>query len=351
MTLQLNNTHVASFEVLPTPAQVRLDGPASAKANETVADCRQAVSDVLDRRDRRFIVVVGPCSIHDRDAALEYAGRLARLSGELGDSLLVLMRCYFEKPRTTTGWKGMINDPMLDDSFRIELGLTQARRLLADINDRGVGVATEALDPITPQYIGDLVAWTAIGARTTESQTHREMASGLSTPVGFKNGTDGSLAVAVNALLAAREPHAFLGIDSGGRVAVVRTTGNRYGHVILRGGTAPNHDAVSVGQAEEQLEAAGLPCNLMIDVSHGNSRKDYRLQPAVLRDVAHQIADGNRSIIGVMVESHLLPGSQKLDGSPLRYGVSVTDGCIGWEETETCLRELARLIGPALRQR
>jgi 3-deoxy-7-phosphoheptulonate synthase len=276
---------------------------------------------------------------------MDYAGRLKALADELSDQLLLVMRVYFEKPRTTVGWKGLINDPRMDDSFHIEEGLYLARRLLVALNDMGLPCGTEALDPITPQYLGDLIAWSAIGARTTESQTHREMASGLSSPVGFKNGTDGDLDVALNAMLSAAQPHAFLGINSAGQVAVTQTRGNPLGHLILRGGAVPNYDSVAVAQAAGALQAAGLPGNIVVDCSHGNSRKNHALQALVMRDVMHQVAGGNRAIKGVMLESHLFEGNQKLGQvQDLRYGVSITDACMGWDSTAESLREAAALM-------
>jgi 3-deoxy-7-phosphoheptulonate synthase len=288
------------------------------------------------------MVVVGPCSIHDTSAAMDYAHRLKRLAGELQDQLFVVMRVYFEKPRTTVGWKGLINDPRMDDSFHIEEGLHIARRLLVDLNALGLPCGTEALDPITPQYLGDLIAWSAIGARTTESQTHREMASGLSSPVGFKNGTDGSLDVAVNAMLSAAQPHTFLGINGEGQVALTQTRGNAHGHLILRGGSQPNYDSVAVAEATSALLAARLAANIVVDCSHANSRKNHALQNLVLKDVVGQIVEGNGAIKGVMLESNLLEGNQKLgDPKDLRYGVSITDACLGWDATEAGLREAA----------
>jgi 3-deoxy-7-phosphoheptulonate synthase len=273
---------------------------------------------------------------------MEYAHRLKQLAADVSDTLYVVMRVYFEKPRTTTGWKGLINDPHMNDSFDIEEGLRRARRLLRDINELGLPCGTEALDPITPQYLGDLVTWSAIGARTTESQTHREMASGLSTPVGFKNGTDGGLQVAINALLSVSNPHSFLGIDQAGQVAVIRTRGNRYGHIVLRGGSkGPNYDSVTIALVEKELAKNRLPANIVIDCSHANSNKDPSLQPLVMNDVAHQVMEGNASILGVMLESNLHAGNQPIpaDLGELKYGVSVTDACIDWSTTDKLLRE------------
>lgn len=338
----LENLNVLSQQTLLPPAQLHDEVPASERATQTVSAARRALASILQGRDPRLLVVVGPCSIHDIAAAMDYARRLKALADELSDQLFIVMRVYFEKPRTTVGWKGLINDPRMDDSFDIEAGLHIARQLLVDLNDMGLPCGTEALDPITPQYLGDLIAWSAIGARTTESQTHRELASGLSSPVGFKNGTDGNLDVALNGMLSAAQPHAFLGINGNGQVALTQTRGNAFGHLILRGGAVPNYDSVAVSEAEAALVAAKLPVNLVVDCSHANSRKNHALQVLVLKDVVHQIADGNRSIKGVMLESNLFEGQQKL-GNPkdLRYGVSVTDACLGWDTTAACLREAA----------
>jgi 3-deoxy-7-phosphoheptulonate synthase len=338
----LENLNVVSQHTLLSPAKLHKDIPATARATQTVSAARRTLADILSGRDPRLFVVVGPCSIHDTTAAMDYAQRLKALADELAYQLFIVMRVYFEKPRTTVGWKGLINDPRMDDSFHIEEGLRLARRLLVDLNDLGLPCGTEALDPITPQYLGDLIAWSAIGARTTESQTHRELASGLSSPVGFKNGTDGNLDVALNAMLSAAQPHAFLGINGAGQVAVTQTRGNPFGHLILRGGAVPNYDSVAVAQAEAALAAAKLPVNIVVDCSHANSRKNHALQTLVLKDVVHQVADGNRSIKGVMLESNLFEGNQKF-GAPqdLRYGVSITDACLGWDTTAVCLREAA----------
>lgn len=336
------NLNVLAQQTLLPPSQLHDAVPATARASQTVGRARADVVDVLQGLDRRVLVVVGPCSIHDPVAAMDYAQRLKHLADELADQLLVVMRVYFEKPRTTVGWKGLINDPRMDDSFHIEEGLHLARQLLVDLNDMGLPCGTEALDPITPQYLGDLIAWSAIGARTTESQTHREMASGLSSPVGFKNGTDGSLDVAINAMLSAAQPHTFLGINGEGQVALTQTRGNAYGHLILRGGAQPNYDSVAVAEAEAELTKAKLPVNIVVDCSHGNSRKNHALQSLVLKDVVGQIVDGNRSIKGVMLESNLGEGNQKLgDPKALRYGVSITDACLGWEATAEGLRDAA----------
>jgi 3-deoxy-7-phosphoheptulonate synthase len=343
------NLNVLSQQTLLPPSQLHDAVPATARASQTVGRARSDLVDVLQGLDKRLIVVVGPCSIHDPVAAMDYAQRLKMLADELADQLLVVMRVYFEKPRTTVGWKGLINDPRMDDSFHIEEGLHLARQLLVDLNEMGLPCGTEALDPITPQYLGDLIAWSAIGARTTESQTHREMASGLSSPVGFKNGTDGNLDVAINAMLSAAQPHSFLGINGEGQVALTQTRGNAYGHLILRGGAQPNYDSVAVAEAEAELAKAKLPVNIVVDCSHGNSRKNHALQSLVLKDVVGQIVDGNRSIKGVMLESNLGEGNQKLgDPKDLRYGVSITDACLGWEATAEGLSDAAarlRLLG------
>jgi 3-deoxy-7-phosphoheptulonate synthase len=334
---KISDACIEDAQVLVSPTELKAELPLTAELEQRVLGYRSAVKNILDFRDQRKFIVVGPCSIHDVDAALEYAHRLKALADRVADKLLLIMRVYFEKPRTTVGWKGLINDPDLNDSFHVEKGFHIGRQLLLDITKIGLPTATEALDPIVPQYIGDLVAWAAIGARTTESQTHREMASGLSMPVGFKNGTDGSIKVALNALQSAMQPHNFLGINQQGQVSVFRTTGNDYGHVILRGGEGqPNYDPVSVAQVEESLKKANMQPRIVIDCSHGNSNKDYRLQPVVMESVVQQVVDGNNSIVGLMLESHLSEGGQSIpaDLSQLQYGVSVTDKCIGWAETE-----------------
>ena len=339
------NLNVLSQHTLLPPSALHDAVPASDRAMQTVSSARQTVANILKGQDRRLLVVVGPCSIHDIAAAMDYARRLKALADELSDQLFIVMRVYFEKPRTTVGWKGLINDPHMDDSFCIEEGLQLARKLLVDLNDMGLPCGTEALDPITPQYLGDLIAWSAIGARTTESQTHREMASGLSSPVGFKNGTEGDLGVALNAMLSAAQPHAFLGINGDGQVALTQTRGNAYGHLILRGGANPNYDSVSIAGAEAELAAARLPANIVVDCSHANSRKNHALQSLVLKDVVGQIVDGCKSIKGVMLESNLFEGNQKL-GQPkdLKYGVSITDACLGWDSTAAGLREAAKRL-------
>jgi 3-deoxy-7-phosphoheptulonate synthase len=337
----IENSNVTAFATMPTPVALHRTLPLSDAAFATVMQGRETLRNILDRKDGRLFVVVGPCSIHDPVAGLDYARRLKALQDEVRDTMVLVMRVYFEKPRTTTGWKGYINDPFMDDSFRVDVGMERARRFLLDVCELGLPTATEALDPISPQYLGDLIAWTAIGARTTESQTHREMSSGLSTPVGFKNGTDGDVSIAINAVLSSSHPHAFLGINGEGSVSVVRTRGNAYGHVVLRGGGGrPNYDSVSVTIAEQALEKAGLPANLVVDCSHANSYKKPELQPLVMSDVIQQIKHGNTSLVGVMIESNIVGGSQPIpeDLSTLTYGCSVTDGCIGWAETEAMLR-------------
>jgi 3-deoxy-7-phosphoheptulonate synthase len=335
------NLHVKETVRLLPPRGLKAEFPMTEGANRTVVEGREAVKRILGREDPRLLVIVGPCSIHDPGAALEYARRLGLLRKELGDRLCLVMRVYFEKPRTTIGWKGLINDPHLDGSSDIETGLKTARRLLLEIIELGLPTATEFLDPIVPQYTADLVSWAAVGARTTESQTHREMASGLSMPVGFKNSTDGSLQIAIDAMTSARTPHSFLGIDQDGATSIIRTTGNPDGHVVLRGGRSnTNFDPESIAAATGALSRAGLPEVIMVDCSHANSGKQHARQEEVWNSVVRQRASGNRALIGLMVESNLEEGSQPFpkDRSALRYGVSVTDACIGWEMTERMLR-------------
>ncbi len=351
---KVHNVNVASQKILITPDELKANLPMSESVHETLAHSRKVIENILDGRDSRIFVVVGPCSIHDPVAALDYARRLKALADELGDTLYIVMRVYFEKPRTTVGWKGLVNDPYLDDSFNIEEGLHIARKLLMDILDLGLPTSTEALDPISPQYLQDLVSWTAIGARTTESQTHREMASGLSSAVGFKNGTDGGLAVATNALKSVANPHRFLGINGQGQVSVFTTKGNRYAHIVLRGGTTgPNYDSVHIKLCEDALAGAGVSGNIMVDCSHANSNKQPELQPLVVENVANQILEGNTSIIGLMIESNLQAGSQSIPANleDLEYGVSVTDGCIDWATTEQCLRTMRERIRDTLKSR
>ena len=347
MTVQLENLNVESHEVLVTPEQLKRRLPIPESIREKVNAHRDSVRKIVKKRDERLLVVVGPCSIHDPKSALEYAERLSALARELDDRLFLVMRSYFEKPRSTVGWKGLINDPFLDDSFNVSEGLHIARQLLLDISELGLPLATEALDPITPQYLQELFSWSAIGARTTESQTHREMASGLSCAVGFKNGTDGSLDVAINALQSVAQPHRFLGISTDGKVSVVRTRGNACAHIVLRGGSnGPNYDATQIDECERQLTSSGLNPSIMVDCSHANSKKDYRNQRGVLDSIAGQIACGNTTITGVMIESHLHAGSQNIGaGNGLAYGVSVTDACVDWIETEAMLRDLHRHLG------
>mgnify|MGYP000302979559 FL=1 len=336
MINKLINTNIKSSHVLLTPNEVKAKLPLTKSAENTILKFRQQIEDILDFQDIRKFIVVGPCSIHDPKAAIEYAEKLKVLAEKVQDKLVLIMRVYFEKPRTTVGWKGLINDPEMDDSFHVEHGILIARNLLLRLAELGLPTATEALDPIIPQYISELVAWSAIGARTTESQTHREMASGLSMPVGFKNGTDGNIHVALNALKSAKTPHNFLGINQKGQVSVFQTRGNAHGHVILRGGNQPNFDPESIRLVEEQLKAENLPPRIVIDCSHGNTNKDYKLQSLVLENVIQQIVDGNTSIVGMMLESNLYEGSQPITGKreELQYGVSVTDKCISWKETE-----------------
>lgn len=349
----LNNVHICSEQVLMTPNELKAKLPISEHALSYIQTARQTIADIIAGRDNRLLVVCGPCSIHDEKAALEYAHKLKKLHDELKDELYIVMRVYFEKPRTTVGWKGAINDPHMDGSFDVETGLQNARRLLIAISDMGLPTATEALDPISPQYLAELFSWSAIGARTTESQTHREMASGLSMPVGFKNGTDGSLSTAINAMKSASHSHRFMGINQQGQVALLQTQGNPDGHVILRGGKQPNYDSVAVALAEQDMIKAGLRPSLMVDCSHANSNKNHELQPLVAKNVSHQIQEGNKSIIGIMLESHLHGGNQSSEQpiSQMRYGVSVTDACIDWPTTETLLRETAAELAPCLAER
>ena len=340
---QLENVNVSRQEVLITPDMLKNDIPLSATAAKTVDEGRETIESILDRKDHRLLVVVGPCSIHDVKLAKDYAQRLKALAEQVSDTLYLAMRVYFEKPRTTTGWKGLINDPDLNDSFDMEKGLHWGRRLLVDIAEMGLPTATEALDPISPQYLQDTISWSAIGARTTESQTHREMSSGLSMPIGFKNGTDGSLNVAINAMKSVASPHSFLGINYQGQVAIIRTKGNEYGHVVLRGGGGkPNYDSVNIRLCEQALAKAELRDAIIVDCSHENSNKDPANQPLVLRDVAHQVLEGNKSILGVMIESNINWGNQPIgaDRTQLKYGVSVTDACIDWVTTEKALLEM-----------
>ncbi|GAA4354346.1 3-deoxy-7-phosphoheptulonate synthase [Kangiella marina] len=335
----INNVNINRLDLLMTPEALKIKLPLTEKAANTVIQGRASIQNILDGTDERTLIIAGPCSIHDLDSAKEYAKCLKRLHDELSDKFFIVMRTYFEKPRTNVGWKGLINDPNIDGSNDMNLGLTKARELLSWIAELGLPTATEALDPVTPQYIADLISWSAVGARTTESQTHREMASGLSMPVGFKNSTDGSLTAAVNAIISAQSPHTFIGIDNGGHTALLHTNGNPYSHIILRGGKQPNYDADSVSQCIADLKQANIKPQIIIDASHGNSSKDFTKQPGVARDVMAQIKAGNTSIKGIMLESHLVEGNQKLSNQ-LQYGQSITDSCIGWETTEELLRSL-----------
>jgi 3-deoxy-7-phosphoheptulonate synthase len=350
----LDNVNVESMEVIASPQEVQERLPLTEAAAGTVLAGRQAVRAILERQDPRLFVVVGPCSIHDPKAALDYAVRLRKLADDVRDTMVLVMRVYFEKPRTSLGWKGFINDPRMDDSFRMEEGMLRARELLMQIAETGLPTGSEALDPISPQYLSELITWYAIGARTSESQTHREMASGLSAPVGFKNGTDGGLEVAINGIQSASRPHGFLGVNERGRTSLIRSRGNGHGHLVLRGGgSRPNYDSVSVKLAEKALAAVKLPLNIVIDCSHANSMKDFSLQPLVFSDCIHQILEGNRSIVGLMLESNLEAGRQDIpeDRSKLRYGVSITDGCIDWASTERLLRRAnSELAGPLLQR-
>jgi len=353
-THDIENVNVTAFDTMPTPKEIHARLPISDKAAKTVTHGRNLLRKILDRKDHRLFVVVGPCSIHDPVAGLDYARRLKKLSDEVGDTLQIIMRVYFEKPRTTVGWKGYINDPFMDDSFRIDVGMEKARDFLLQVAEIGLPTGTEALDPNAPQYYGDLITWTAIGARTTESQTHREMSSGLSTPVGFKNGTSGDLSVAINAILSASKPHSFLGLTTEGRVAIVRTKGNGFGHIVLRGGDGrPNYDTVSVAMVEQALTKAKLPNNIVVDCSHANSFKKPELQPLVMADIVNQVRLGNKSLVGVMIESNIEAGNQPIpaDLSQLKYGCSVTDGCVDWDSTEKMIRDAAVLLRDVLPER
>lgn len=334
------DVHIESMTPLIAPIELVNEIPISSDVENTVLMGREQVKRVLNAQDRRLMIVVGPCSIHDEKAALDYATRLSSLSQSLSDRLLIIMRVYFEKPRTTVGWKGLIYDPNLNDTFDIEAGLKRARKLLLKIGNMGVYAGTEFLDPVVPQYLAGLVTWSTLGARTTESQTHRQMASGLSMPVGFKNGTDGNVQVAIDAMISARSPHGFLGLDKEGRTAIVKTLGNPDGHLVLRGGNAgTNFHSEAINQIKHQLDAADVRSQLLVDCSHGNSNKDHTKQALAFKSVISQRISGNEDIIGCMIESHINPGNQKLgsDLDKLQYGVSVTDECIGWEETKELL--------------
>lgn len=350
---ELSNINISDEQILITPDQLKAKLPLSDKARGFIQQSRNTIANIIHKQDHRLLVVCGPCSIHDLAAAKDYARRLKALSQQLDDQLYIVMRVYFEKPRTTVGWKGLINDPHLDGSFDIEHGLHVGRQLLVELAEMEIPLATEALDPISPQYLADTFSWAAIGARTTESQTHREMASGLSMPIGFKNGTDGSLSTAINAMQAASSSHRFMGINSEGQVALLTTQGNPNGHVILRGGKQTNYDSVSVTECEQDMAKMGLDASLMVDCSHANSRKDYCRQPLVAEDVIHQIREGNKSIIGLMIESHINAGNQssELPLSEMQYGVSITDACIDWDTTEALLRKAHKELVPFLQQR
>ena len=341
----ISDLRIASIDALVSPRELKRRLPCPPAVQQTVIESRRAIEGIIAGRDRRMLVVVGPCSIHDEQAALEYADRLAQLQNMVSDRLCIAMRVYFEKPRTRLGWRGLILDPHLDGSNDIPTGLDTARQLLIAIGERGLATGVEMLDPIIPQYIDDLVSWSAIGARTTESQVHREMASGLSMPVGFKNGSDGSVAIAINAFSSAQQAHSFLGIDQDGRVCVLHTTGNHAGHIILRGGrSGPNYQPQAVADASRQLLSAGLPQAVVIDCSHGNSGKQHTQQHRVFRSIIEQRRAGNSAIVGCMLESNLHPGRQEPLATQLRYGVSVTDACIGWEETEELIRWAHQLL-------
>ncbi len=344
---ETSNLNISGERIIPTPRQLKQLLPLPLEVESLVLKTRNELRAVLAGKDQRILLVVGPCSIHDPVAAIEYADRLAVLADKVRDQFVVVMRTYFEKPRTSTGWKGFINDPYLNDSFQVEEGLKAARELLIEIGRRGVPVGTEALDPVVPQYLDDLISWYAIGARTTESQTHREMASGLSAPVGFKNGTDGSIEVAINALKSVSTGHHFLGINQDGQCAVMQTSGNSHAHIVLRGGGGQsNYDSVHVNRCDKLLKDAHISAKIVIDCSHGNSMKDYSLQPIVFHDCINQVADGNRSIVGLMLESNLHEGSQTIprDITQLTYGVSVTDACINWQTTEQIILKAAEQL-------
>ncbi|BFM48357.1 3-deoxy-7-phosphoheptulonate synthase [Marinomonas sp. THO17] len=351
---RLEDLNIASFHSLVTPVELKKELPISEAISNHVAESRDTIKNIMDGKDHRLAIVIGPCSIHDPEAALDYAKRLKALSEKLDDTLYIIMRAYFEKPRTTVGWKGLINDPNLDGTFDIDKGIRIGRKLLIDLAELSLPLATEALDPISPQYIQDLISWSAIGARTTESQTHREMASGLSGPVGFKNGTDGSMTVAVNAMQSVSHGHSFLGINENGQVSIVNTKGNAYGHLVLRGGNGqPNYDAKNVAMSEAALSKAKLKHNIMVDCSHENSNKQPERQVKVMEDATQQILTGNQSIMGLMIESNIGWGNQKVpaDISQLEYGVSITDACIDWQTTEEALTTMATALRDVLPKR
>jgi len=343
MDSQIHNTNIASEAAITSPSDLSKKLPITQKGKRNIMVGREVVSDILSGKDSRFMVIVGPCSIHNIEAAKEYAHKLKALSEELKGSLYIVMRVYFEKPRTTIGWKGLISDPDMDNSLDVDKGLYQSRKFLTWLADLGIPAATEALNPITPQYLADLISWCAIGARTTESQTHREMSSGLSMTVGFKNGTDGNLKMAVNAIKACSSPQSFLGINDKGQISTFKAKGNKSAHIILRGGIKPNYHSEDVERCEKLLRQNDLPERIMVDCSHDNSNQDYRLQGNVVKEISTQIVAGNKSIFGIMLESNLFSGNQKIldNQNEMEYGVSVTDGCIDWEETQTVLRNLA----------
>ena len=346
MDTQIHNTNIASEAVITSPNDLSKKLPITQKGRRNILAGREVVSDILSRKDSRLIVIVGPCSIHNLEAAKEYAHKLKNLSEELKESLYIVMRVYFEKPRTTIGWKGLISDPDMDNSLDVDKGLYQSRQYLTWLAELGMPAATEALNPITPQYLADLISWCAIGARTTESQTHREMSSGLSMTVGFKNGTDGNLKMAVNAIKACSSPQSFLGINDEGQISTFKAKGNKSSHIILRGGVKPNYHSKDIERCEKLLQQNDLPERIMVDCSHDNSNQDYRLQGNVVEEISAQIVAGNKSIFGIMLESNLFSGNQKIldNQNEMKYGVSVTDGCIDWEETQSVLRRLAETI-------
>jgi 3-deoxy-7-phosphoheptulonate synthase len=349
----LNNVNIRSERLLVMPKALKSALPLSEQHQAFIKQSRETIAEIVHKKDPRTLIISGPCSIHDPAAAKEYALKLKQLQQECGDSVFIVMRVYFEKPRTTVGWKGLINDPHLDGSFDIETGLFHARELLIWLTEQQIPIATEALDPISPQYLSDLIAWSAIGARTTESQTHREMASGLSMPVGFKNGTNGDVGIAVNAIGAAESGHSFIGINEQGQVAIIKTKGNPDAHLILRGGKTPNYQAEHVLDAEKAIVKAGYNPAIIVDCSHANSHKDYSRQPEVAKDILMQLEQGNDSIVGIMLESHLNEGNQKLtsDLNALEYGVSITDACINWADTETLVREYADRLVPVIERK
>lgn len=342
----VSNINIVSEKVLSSPEEIKAELPLTDSIRQFVFDERNIIANIIKRRDTRLLVICGPCSIHDVASAHEYAERLLELRKKYAQTMHIVMRVYFEKPRTTVGWKGYINDPHIDNSFDIEYGLRKARSLLLWLNDMGLSVATEALDPISPQYVSELISWAAIGARTTESQTHREMASGLSMPVGFKNGTDGGLETAINGIKAASSPQVFMGINQQGRVVLLSTRGNHHCHIVLRGGVQPNYDEKSIHDAQVLMESAGLNPSLLIDCSHGNSNKDYKRQPLVAQAVIEQVVAGNRAILGLMLESHLYEGNQSSnqEKGQMKYGVSITDACIDWHTTADLLAQFHRIL-------